>query len=271
MTHTVVSREAWLGARVELLKEEKEHTRRGDELARKRQELPWVRLAKEYRFDTEEGPATLAELFRGRSQLLVYHFMFGPDYKVGCPHCSSIADGFNGVWDHLANHDVMLCAISRAPIAKLQAFKQRMGWKFPWVSSGQTDFNSDFNVSFSPEQQRAGAVLYNYQQAGAVARATGAASEKPSEYATKLAESVGTDWPTYIREMPGMSAFAREGNTVYHTYSAFARGLDAMWGVYQWLDRAPLGRNEHDPWIRRHDEYETASAKPTSCCGSRAS
>src|SRR5215210_8102944 len=160
-THTTGTRKEWLAARLELLQAEKELTRKSDELARRRQELPWVRIDKEYRFDTDEGSASLADLFRGRSQLLVYHFMFGPDYKAGCATCSMIADGFNGFAVHLANHDVALSAVSRAPLAKLQAYKQRMGWSFPWASSFNTDFNSDFNVSFTEAQQRDGSIEYN--------------------------------------------------------------------------------------------------------------
>ena len=163
-THTTGTREQWLAARLELLDAEKELTRRGDELTRRRQELPWVRLDKTYRFDTDEGSATLADLFRGRSQLLVYHFMFGPDYTAGCPACSAIADGFNGFAVHLANHDVMLWAVSRAPLAKLQEYKRRMGWTFPWASSFGGDFNPDFNVWFSEEQQREGGIEYNYRR-----------------------------------------------------------------------------------------------------------
>ena len=162
--HKTGTREEWLAARLELLKAEKEHTRRSDELAQQRQELPWVRIDKEYRFDTDEGNASLADLFRGRSQLLVYHFMFGPDYTAGCPSCSAIADGFNGIAVHLANHDVMLWAVSRAPLAKLQAYKQRMGWTFPWASSVGSDFNADFNVWFTEEQQREGGIEYNYRR-----------------------------------------------------------------------------------------------------------
>src|ERR1700739_2250481 len=166
-THAIGTREQWLKARLELLEAEKELTRRSDELARRRQELPWVRVDKEYRFETHEGNASLADLFRGRTQLLVYHFMFGPDYRAGCPSCSAIADGFNGFAVHLANHDVMLWAVSRAPLAKLQAYKQRMGWSFPWASSLDSDFNFDFDVSISEEQQREGAVEYNYQREAA--------------------------------------------------------------------------------------------------------
>jgi len=241
----VASREEWLKARLALLKAEKEHTRRGDELARQRQALPWVRIDKQYRFETDEGKASLADLFRGRSQLLVYHFMFGPDYNAGCPHCSAIADGFNGISVHLANHDVMLWAVSRAPLAKLQAYKKRMGWSFPWASSLSNDFNYDFNASFTEEQQRSGNVEYNYSKSGA-----------PVGPFDELAATVGTDWPTYIRETPGMSAFALADGIVYHTYSAYARGVDGLWGMYQWLDRAPKGRNETGFWIRRRDEYD---------------
>src|ERR1700682_2755904 len=165
--HNIVSQKEWLAARLGLLKEEKELTRRSDELARQRQELPWVRIDKQYRFETDEETASLTDLFMGRSQLLVYHFMFGPDYTAGCPSCSAIADGFNGFVVHLANHDVMLYAVSRAALTKLQAYERRMGWKFPWASSLGTDFNFDFNVSVTEEQQRAGTVDYNYQRAAA--------------------------------------------------------------------------------------------------------
>src|SRR5476649_2115511 len=170
--HNTGTREGWLAARLELLKEEKALTRRSDELARMRQELPWVRIDKDYRFDTDEGPATLGDLFGGRSQLLVYHFMFGPDYTAGCPSCSAIADGFDGFAVHLANHDVTLWAVSRAPLTKLQAYKRRMGWTFPWASSLSSDFNFDFNVSFTEEQQRGGSIEYNYRKAGHVMDAT---------------------------------------------------------------------------------------------------
>ena len=254
--HKTGTREQWLAARLELLEAEKEHTRRGDELARRRQELPWVRIDKEYKFDTDEGSAALPDLFRGRSQLLVYHFMFGPDYTAGCPHCSAIADGFNGVFIHLASHDVMLWAVSLAPLAKLQAYKRRMGWTFPWASSQGGDFNFDFNVSVTPEQQRAGGVEYNYRRSGVSSPKNDLAATEPvSEGATQIAASVGTDWPTFTRQAPGMSAFALEAGVVYHTYSAYARGLDALWNTYQWLDRAPKGRNETGFWFRRHDEY----------------
>jgi predicted dithiol-disulfide oxidoreductase (DUF899 family) len=248
----VVSREEWLKARLELLKAEKELTRRSDELARRRQELPWVRIDKEYRFETDEGRASVADLFRGRSQLLVYHFMFGPDYTAGCPACSAIADGFNGIAVHLANHDVMLWAVSRAPLTQLQEYKRRMGWTFPWASSSGTDFNFDFDVSFTPEQQREG-IEYNYQREEPLAKIP---SRSASEGSSVFAAMSGTDMLTYTRERPGMSAFALEDGVVYHTYSAYSRGLDGLWGMYQWLDRAPKGRNETGLWFRRHDEYD---------------
>jgi predicted dithiol-disulfide oxidoreductase (DUF899 family) len=246
-THKTGTRNEWLAARRDLLAAEKELTRRSDELARQRQALPWVPIEKTYRFETDDGSASLADLFRGRSQLLVYHFMFGPDYKAGCPSCTSIADGFNGIAVHLANHDVMLWAVSRAPLQKLQAYKQRMGWTFPWASSFGGDFNADFNVFFTEEQQRAGGIDYNYRrEAGAPPK------EGP---VAQVAAMAGTDAATFTRERPGMSAFAREDGTVYHTYSAYARGLDGLWGMYQWLDRASKGRNEKGYWLRRRDEY----------------
>jgi len=249
--HKIGTREEWLAARLQLLEAEKELTRRGDELARMRQELPWVRIDKEYRFETDEGTASLADLFRGRSQLLVYHFMFGPDYTAGCPSCSAIADGFNGSAVHLANHDVTLCAVSRAPLAKLQAYKQRMGWSFPWASSFGGDFNYDFHVSHTEDEWRSGATEYNFRD---VDLRMPEGQENP--FIAEITASVGTDWPTYRREGPGMSAFAIEDGVVYHTYSAYERGIDVLWGMYQWLDRAPRGRNETGLWWRRHDEYD---------------
>jgi predicted dithiol-disulfide oxidoreductase (DUF899 family) len=250
--HKTGTREEWLAARLTLLEAEKELTRRSDELARQRQELPWVRIDKSYRFDTDEGSASLADLFKGRSQLLVYHFMFGPDYKAGCPSCSGIADGFNGVAVHLANHDVMLWAVSRAPLEKLQAYKQRMGWTFPWASSVGGDFNYDFTVSITEEQQRQGGVEYNYRAGRAMDPA------RIPEPVAKLAASCGTDGAAYIRERPGMSAFAIQDGDIYHTYSTYARGVDGLWGMFPWLDRAPKGRNETRLWWRRHDEYDRA-------------
>jgi predicted dithiol-disulfide oxidoreductase (DUF899 family) len=257
------TREEWLRARLELLKAERELTRRSDEVAHRRQELPWVRMDKEYRFETDEGSASLADLFRGRSQLLVYHFMFGPDYTAGCPSCSSIADGFNGIVVHMANHDVTLSAVSRAPLAKLQAYKRRMGWTFPWASSFASDFNIDFNVSFTEEQQREGGVEYNYRRGGHAMDAT-----RVPEPVAQQAAMTGTDAPTYSRERPGVSTFVLDHGVVYHTYSTYARGVDSLWGMYQWLDRAPKGRNETGVWWRRHDEYE----KPhelAGCCGQK--
>jgi predicted dithiol-disulfide oxidoreductase (DUF899 family) len=256
-THTTGSRDQWLAARLDLLKAEKDLTRRSDELVRRRQELPWVRIDKKYRFETDEGSASLADLFRERSQLLIYHFMFGPDYTAGCPSCSAIADGFNGSAIHLANHDVTLAAVSRAPLAKLQAYKRRMGWTFPWASSFGGDFNADFSVYFTEEQQhRDGGIEYNYEREGAiplVGRQTGTWVEGP---VAQIAATTGTDVPTYTRERPGMSAFMLEDGVIYHTYSTYARGVDALWGMYQWLDRAPKGRNESGVWWRRHDEYD---------------
>jgi predicted dithiol-disulfide oxidoreductase (DUF899 family) len=248
-THKTGTREEWLTARLALLEAEKELTRRSDDLARQREALPWVRVDKTYRFDTEDGNASLADLFQGRSQLLVYHFMFGPDYKAGCPSCSMIADGFNGFAVHLAHHDVTLSAVSRAPLAKLQAFKRRMGWTFPWASSHGGDFNADFNVAFTEEQQRAGGIEYNYRREAPVVPTTGGG---PTTYAAMA----GTDAATFTRDRPGMSAFVLEDGVVYHTYSTYARGLDGLWGMYQWLDRAPKGRNETGVWWRRHDEYD---------------
>jgi predicted dithiol-disulfide oxidoreductase (DUF899 family) len=260
--HTTGTREEWLAARLELLEAEKELTRRSDELAQQRQQLLWVRLEKDYRFDTDEGSASLADLFRGRSQLLVYHFMFGPEYKAGCPSCSAIADGFNGSVVHLENHDVAFTAVSRAPLDKLQAYTRRMGWSFPWASSYGSDFNYDFGTSITEEQQRSGVVEYNYRSMDVTPMLE--AGDSPI---ADIAAALGTDAATYTRELPGMSAFALEDGVVYHTYSAYTRGLDGLWGMYQWLDRAPRGRNESlfvgtgdlraGVWYRRHDEYDS--------------
>jgi predicted dithiol-disulfide oxidoreductase (DUF899 family) len=256
-THKTASRKDWLAARVELLRDEKEHTRRGDELARRRQALPWVRVDKPYRFDTEQGSVSFADLFRGRSQLLIYHFMFGPDYTQGCPSCSAIADGFNGVVVHLENHDVAFTAVSRAPLAKLQAYKKRLGWTFPWASTYASDFNADFNVYFSEQQQREGTIEYNFHREEPFPPLTGEGipSRMEGTPVADTAASTGTDVATFSRERPGMSAFVLEDGAIYHTYSAYARGLDGVWGMYQWLDRAPLGRNEKGIWWRRNDEY----------------
>ncbi len=242
--HMTGTREQWLAARVKLLEAEKELTRRSDELARQRQELPWVRVDKKYRFETDEGSISLADLFRGRSQLLIYHFMFGPDYTAGCPSCSAIADGFDGSVVHLAN---------------------RLGWSFPWASSHGSEFNYDFGVAYTEEQQQAGGAEYNFRRSPEV-KGTGAritALRKLEEAGkegplAEIAASAGTDWATFTREAPGMSAFVLEDGVVYHTYSAYSRGLDGLWGMYQWLDRAPRGRNESGIWWRRHDEYAKA-------------
>jgi predicted dithiol-disulfide oxidoreductase (DUF899 family) len=226
-----------------LLEREKELTRRGDDLARERRELPWVRVEKEYSFETEDGRKTLAELFGGRSQLLVYNFMFGPVYTAGCPVCSSEADTFDGAVAHLAARDVTFLCISRAPLEKLRAYERRMGWSFPWVSSQGSDFNYDFGASHTQEEL--------------APRLQGNLGPVPG-----LAAACGTDPAGYLAEGPVLSAFALEDGVVYHTYSTSARGLDFMFGFYGLLDRAPKGRNEGDPpemWIRRHDEYQDAS------------
>ena len=244
------TREEWLAARLDLLQAEKELTRMGDEIARRRRELPAVRIEKDYRFDTGAGNVSLAELFRGRSQLIVYHFMFGADYKAGCPSCSAIADGFNGIFVHLENHDVAFTAVSRAPLAKLDAYKQRMAWTFPWASSADGTFNFDFNVSITEEQQRRGNTEYNY------ARGQHPIDQSPLPApVAEFASMSGTNAQAYARERPGMSSFSLEDGVVYHNYSTYARGLDALWGMYQWLDRAPKGRNEQSIWFKRHDEY----------------
>jgi predicted dithiol-disulfide oxidoreductase (DUF899 family) len=254
--HRIGTRKEWLSARLDLLAAEKDFTRRGDELAQQRQALPWIRVDSAYRFDTDEGSASLKDLFKGRSQLLVYHFMFGPDYKAGCPSCSAIADGFNGIVIHLENHDVAFSAVSRAPLPKLQAYKQRMGWTFPWASSAPSDFNADFSVSFSPEQQREGDVEYNYSREAKFIWREGQDGGGASA-AEKFAATCGTDLATYRRDRPGLSSFVLEDGVIYYTYSAYARGVDGIWGMYQWLDRAPKGRNEAGPWWRRHDEYDS--------------
>jgi predicted dithiol-disulfide oxidoreductase (DUF899 family) len=248
-SHPRGTREQWLAARLELLEAEKDLTRRGDELALRRQALPWVRVEKDYRFETEEGSASLADLFRSRSQLLIYHFMFGPDYTAGCLSCSAIADGFNGFVAHLAYHDVTLCAVSRASLPKLRAYKQRMGWVFPWASSAAGDFNFHFNIAVTEAQQRAGGTEYNYRRT----HGFDAIPDPQPKHAHSAA--CGTDLRTYLRDRPGMSAFALEDGVIYHTYSTYSRGLDGLWGMHQWLDRAPRGRNEQGPWWLRHDEY----------------
>ncbi|HET6761367.1 MAG TPA: DUF899 domain-containing protein [Gemmatimonadaceae bacterium] len=242
--HKVGTREEWVAARQQLLVREKELTHRGDELARQRRELPWVRVDKEYRFETEDGPKTLGQLFDGRSQLLVYHFMFGEEYTAGCPVCSAGADTFNGAVPHLQARDVTFLCVSRAPLERLQAYKRRMGWTFPWVSSRKTDFNFDFDVSHTREQL-----------------ATFLEGDLPP-VVRQFAIASGTDPAGYLAEGPGLSAFVLSDGDVYHTYSTYARGLEIMLGFYPLLDRVPKGRNESDDqpfWVRRHDEYSRTS------------
>jgi predicted dithiol-disulfide oxidoreductase (DUF899 family) len=256
--HKIGTREEWLAARKELLAREKELTRRSDELAQQRRELPWVAVDKPYSFDTVEGTKTLSELFDGRSQLLVYHFMLGPEYGAGCPSCSAIADGFDGFVVHLADRDVTMLCISRAPLEKLQAYRQRMAWTFPWVSSFGSDFNYDFTASYTEEQLREGAE-YNFGRFASMTPVL----EADAGLVAQTAASSGTSPAEFLKEAPGMSAFALSDGIVYHTYSAYARGLDGLWGAYQWLDRAPLGRNEENraTMFRRHDEYESLDAQ----------
>jgi predicted dithiol-disulfide oxidoreductase (DUF899 family) len=249
--HTTGTREEWLAARLELLEAEKALTRRSDELARQRQALPWVPIEKEYRFETDAGEASLRDLFAGRSQLMIYHFMFGPEYTAGCPSCSAIADGFDGSVVHLANHDVTLMAVSYAPLEAIQAYKRRMGWTFPWASSLGGDFNFDFGVSVTEDQQSAERQSYNFREFDA----SGPPPPDDSPVG-QMAAASGTDVPSYLRQRPGMSTFALADGVVHHAYSTYARGLDGLWAMYQWLDRAPLGRNEPGIWWRHHDEYD---------------
>ncbi len=243
--HKIGTREEWFAARQELLEAEKEHTRLGDELAGRRRELPWVPVEKEYRFDSDDGTRTLAELFDGRSQLLVYHFMFGPDYEAGCPTCSSIADAVNGVVPHLNARDVTMLFVSQASLEKLQAYKRRMGWSFPWVSSANSEFNVDLGFSSSEEQTREWVAPM---------------LEQLPPIAARNARETGTDVVRYLTESQGFSAFALDDGVVYHTYSTGARGVEFLMGYYPILDRAPKGRDEDDGfqlWIRRHDEYDS--------------
>ena len=235
------TREEWEAARAELLKREKELTRMSDELARERRDLPWVPVGKEYTFQTADGPKSIAELFEGRSQLVVYHFMFGPEWEAGCPVCSSIGDSFDGVIEHLKARDVTMIAVSRAPIEKLLAYRDRMGWSFTWASSHDSDFNWDFGRSATREQ------------------ASGWADQAP-QFVSQFASDCGTDVVDFLTEGPGLSVFARSGEDVYLTYTSTARGLEVVMTYYGVLDRVPLGRNEADPvfqsWIRRHDQYD---------------
>jgi predicted dithiol-disulfide oxidoreductase (DUF899 family) len=241
--HKIGTRDEWAAAREELLAREKEHTRLGDELARQRRDLPWVRVEKDYRFETDEGTRTLADLFDGRSQLLVYHFMFGPSYEAGCTTCSSMADTIDGALPHLHARDVTMTYVSQAPLAKLQAYKRRMGWSMPWVSSAGSDFNFDLGFSSSEEQTR-----------GWVAPIL----DQLPPIADRNARKSGTDIVGYLTESQGLSAFILDDEAVYHTYSTGARGVEFLMGYYGILDRAPKGRDEGDGfqlWIRRHDEY----------------
>jgi predicted dithiol-disulfide oxidoreductase (DUF899 family) len=242
--HQVVSREEWTVARDELLAREKEHTRMSDELARQRRELPWVRVEKEYSFDTVDGSRTLAELFEGRSQLLLYHFMFGPSYRAGCTTCSSIADAVDGVVPHLNARDVSILFVSQGPLERLQAYKRRMGWSLPWVSAARSDFNFDLGFSSSEEQTREWVAPL---------------LERLPPIAGRNASDSGTDVVGYLTESQGFSAFVLDGGAVYHTYSTGARGVEFLMGYYGILDRTPKGRDEEDGfqlWIRRRDEYD---------------
>ncbi len=244
MQHPIVSQGEWLAARKALLAKEKDFSRARDALSAARRDLPWVKVEKSYVFDGPDGKETLADLFGGRSQLIVYHFMLGPGWKDGCPSCSFLADHFDGAAIHLAQRDVTFIVVSRAPLAEIEAYKKRMGWKFKWVSSFGTDFNFDLGVSFTPEEKASGKVEYNYAKGGF-----------PSE------------------EAPGLSAFIKDGGAVYHTYSTYARGLDILVGAYNILDMAPKGRDEDAlprsmAWVRRHDEYQPQPvAKAGCCCG----
>jgi predicted dithiol-disulfide oxidoreductase (DUF899 family) len=250
------TQEEWQAERDKLLAEERELTRRSDELARTRRELPWVRVEKEYRFDTDDGTRTLAELFDGRSQLLVYHFMFGPSYEAACPTCSSMADGFNGVLPHLHARDATMLLVSRAPLERLQAYKRRMGWSIPWASSADSDFNFDFGASYPDELVR---------------EQFGPALDDPASGLPQMAAATGTDVVGYVSEGFGFSAFTLADGAVYYAYSTQGRGVEFLMGYYQILDRAPKGRDEGEArapasmlWIRRHDEYEDAGSGATS-------
>ena len=249
--HAIGTREEWLAAREELLKQEKEHTRLGDEIARQRRDLPWVRVEKDYRFETDDGERSLAELFDGRSQLLVYHFMFGPSYEAGCPINSSIADSIDGVVPHLHACDATLLLVSQAPLEKLQAYKRRMSWSIPWVSSSPGDFN--FDLGFSQTEEQAREAVAQISLPGWPER------EAFPPIVEQNARATGTDVVGYLTENPGFSTFVREGDDVYHAYSTTWRGLEFVMGYYPILDHAPKGRGEGEEdwqlWIRRRDEY----------------
>jgi predicted dithiol-disulfide oxidoreductase (DUF899 family) len=257
------TREEWVAASTELLKREKEHTRAGDELARRRRELPWVPVEKQYTFETEHGPTTLRELFDGRSQLVVYHFMFGPDYEAGCPACSATADSFNAVLTHLKARDVTMICVSRAPLEKLLAYQERMGWSFNWASSHENDFNFDYGVSADEGMTHDSAVPLleaNELKFLKLLNEQPAVRENPPLVALQNATTSGTNLTGYLSQGHGISTFARERETIYHCYSSYARGTEFMMGYYAILDRAPKGRGEGDQtmgWLRRHDEYES--------------
>jgi predicted dithiol-disulfide oxidoreductase (DUF899 family) len=253
------TREEWAAAREELLAREKEHTRLGDDIARQRRDLPWVPLDKEYRFDTQNGERTLAELFDGRSQLIVYHFMFGPNYEAGCVTCSSTADSFNGVLPHLEARDVTMICISHAPLERLLAYRRRMGWSFNWASSHESDFNFDFGASVADGAAREGGPLLEANEVAAFPLLDDpGVRESLPPMVTENAAATGTDVVGYFREGHGVSTFARDGDTVYHCYSSYARGTEFLMGYYAILDRTPKGRDEGGGhmWLRRHDEYD---------------
>jgi predicted dithiol-disulfide oxidoreductase (DUF899 family) len=265
--HKIGTREQWLSAQQELLKSEKELTRRSDELARQRRELPWVRIDKEYSFETGEGKMSLADLFKGRSQLVVYHFMFGPGYTAGCPVCSATADGFNGVLPHLEARDVTMICISRAPIQKLLDYRQRMGWNFNWASSHKNDFNFDFGVSAVDSPRKASPPLMANEVAAVPLLANPQVRDSLPPIVAQNASSTGTDLVGYFSEGHGVSVFAREGDSIYHCYSSYARGTEFLMSFYAILDRVPKGRDEDGPmeaWMHRHDEYGKSESK--SCC-----
>jgi predicted dithiol-disulfide oxidoreductase (DUF899 family) len=262
--HTTATREEWAVARAELLEREKELTRRGDELARQRRELPWVRVEKAYTLQTEDGPRTLAELFDGRSQLVVYHFMFGLSYDAGCPACSATADGFNGVLAHLNACDVTMICVSRAPLEKLLAYRQRMGWSFNWASSVESDFNGDFGVSAgNGAPHRPAEPLLEANELAFLKRLNEqpALREDLPPIMQRNASTSGTDVDGYLSEGHGVSTFVREDDAIYHCYSSYARGTEFLMSYYAILDRTPKGRNEGPGamnWLRRHDEYASA-------------
>jgi predicted dithiol-disulfide oxidoreductase (DUF899 family) len=265
--HKIVSEKEWLKARMALLKEEKLLTRRGDKVARQRQALPWVRIDKKYQFETEDGKVSLADLFKGRSQLVVYHFMFGPDYTAGCPACSATADSFNGVLPHLEARDVTMICISRAPLEKLLAYRRRMGWSFNWASSYDNDFNFDFGVSAAEKPHKVAPPFMANEVAAVPYLSDPQVRDSLPPIAAQNASACGTDLIGYFSEGHGFSVFVREGDSVYQSYSTHARGTEFLMSFYAILDRTPKGRDEGGPmgtWMRRHDEYGRGDSK--SCC-----